>query len=129
MLFWIRLNSHVTDIGLVILWSFSEQVPLLDLKKKDDCSFPTGTISFPSFKDDPVSAVKQLYQQVALTMAPEFEKKLSEQSIVEAHERCTLEHSYTNPTLESMGVDQDSYLSLPGVRQYKKCLEEMLKDQ
>ena len=84
---------------------------------------------FFSSMNNPVSADKIFYQQVGLTMTPDLQMKGLEQMTVEAHERYKLEYSHNNPTLESMVVDRELYLSPPGARKYKNYLEEMLKEK
>jgi hypothetical protein len=40
------------------------------------------------------------------------------------HETYKTRHTYTNPTLEAMGIDQNAFLTLPGVARYSKLLKQ-----
>ncbi len=58
-------------------------------------------------------------------MSQDFKEELAKPEALEAHEAYKVLHAYTNPSLEYLGVNEDRFLSLPGVHNYKSLLQRI----
>lgn len=83
----------------------------------------SGWIHFSSFKDDPVAAIQNLYATVGMQMSAEFKANLMQDAHIQEHTKYKAKHVYSNPTLEKMGVNEEQFLALPGVKLYKGLFE------
>ncbi|CAB9516421.1 expressed unknown protein [Seminavis robusta] len=79
-------------------------------------------VTFSEFKANPQGALGTLYGKMELSMTPELEDAL--QNGLKRHETYKTRHTYKNPTLDQMMIDEKRFLNLPGVKRYAELLEE-----
>lgn len=79
-------------------------------------------ITFAEFKKDPVQALETVFAKIQLPLTPQMKKAVHQG--LGHHETYKTRHTYTNPTLKDMDIDQNYFLELPGVARYSKLLKQ-----
>jgi hypothetical protein len=79
-------------------------------------------ITFAEFKKDPAQALETIFTRIQLPLTQQMKKAMHQG--LGHHETYKTRHTYTNPTLEAMGIDQNAFLTLPGVARYSKLLKQ-----
>ena len=121
-----KCSPNTIDRTNLKIWPDGMQVILDDMMGREarlhseSIGFHTGKITFHEFKDDPVASIKTLYQQVGLEMRDEFVSNMKPR--LDTHWEYKKDHQYHNPTFSEMGVDEDRFLSMPGVKLYSSML-------
>jgi len=119
-------KCSVIDKTNLKTWPDGMQVILDDMMRREarlhseSIGFRTGKITFQQFKDDPIASIKTLYQQVGLEVRDDFVLNITQR--LDTHWEYKKEHQYQNPTFSEMGVDEDQFLSMPGVKLYSSML-------
>lgn len=77
-------------------------------------------ITFERFKDDPVASLQEIYSRIGLSFSPKMKQAL--QTYESRHFLYKRRHAYTNPTIETMRINESDYRNSLPVRRYANLL-------